>query len=78
MALELIIEKAQTEDFKALISTVVNCIIIDDQEAIICINLTDESNTPPMEQIRFRVKSESLHLTQNTIQIAHGWMLIAA
>lgn len=78
MALELIIEKAQTEDFKALISTVVNCIIIDDQEAVICINLTDESNTPPMEQIKFSVKNESLHLTQNIIQIAHGWMLIAA
>jgi hypothetical protein len=78
MALALIIEKAQTEDFKALLSTVVNCIIVDDQEAIICINLTDESNTPPMEQIMFSVKNESLHLTQNIIQIGHGWMLIAA
>ena len=78
MALELIIEKAQTEDFKALLSTVVNCIIVDDQNVVICINLTDESNTPPMEQIKFSVKNESLHLTQNIIQIAHGWMLIAA
>lgn len=78
MALALIIEKAQTEDFKALLSTVVNCIIVDDQNVVICINLTDESNTPPMEQIKFSVKNESLHLTQNIIQIAHGWMLIAA
>lgn len=78
LALELVIEKAQTEDFKVLLSTVVNCIIVDNQDVVICINLTDEANVPPMEQIKFRVKSESLHLTQNIIQIAHGWMLIAA
>lgn len=58
MALELIIEKAQTEDFKVLINTVVNRIIVDDQNVTICINLTDESNTPPMEQIMLRVKDE--------------------
>lgn len=78
MALALIIEKAQTEDFKALLSTVVNCIIVDDQNVVICINLTDESNTPPMEQIKFSVKNESLHLTLNKIQSAQGWLLIAA
>ena len=61
MALALIIEKAQTEDFKALLSTVVNCIIVDDQNVVICINLTDESNTPPMEQIKFSVKNESTY-----------------
>ena len=78
MALALIIEKAQTEDFKALLSAVVNCIVVDDQNVVICINLTDESNTPPMEQIRFSVKNESLHLTLNKIQSAQGWLLIAA
>jgi hypothetical protein len=60
LALELVIEKAQTEDFKVLLSTVVNCIIVDDQNVVICINLTDEANVPPMEQIRFRIKNESM------------------
>ncbi len=78
MALELIIEKAQTEDFKVLVSTVVNCIIVDDQNVTICINLTDESNTPPMEQIMFSVKNESSHETQSIIRTSRGWLLIAA
>ena len=78
MALEFIIEKAHTEDFKALLSTVVNCIIVDDQNVVICINLTDKANVPPMEQIRFRVKNESSHLTLNKIQSIYGWLLIAA
>lgn len=61
MALALIIEKAQTEEFKVLISTVVNCIIVNDQDVVICINLTDEANVPPMEQIMFRVKDKSIY-----------------
>lgn len=58
--LHLIVERAAvTDDLAKLCNTVVNRIIIDDQDVIICINLTDEDNEPPMEQIKFRVKDKS-------------------
>ena len=56
-ALQKIIEKAtNVESVQQLVDTVVNKIIIYEKQAIICINLTDESNVPPMEQILVRYK----------------------
>lgn len=78
LALEMIIEKANTEDFKALVCTVVNRIIVDDQNIIVCINLTDEANVPPLEQIMVRVKSESSHETHPILLLCSGWLLLAA
>lgn len=77
-ALQLVIERAQSDDLKELLDTVVNKIIIDDQDVTICINLTDESNQPPLDQILFRVKNDSLTQTQNQITFVQGWMAIAA
>ena len=76
LALELMIEKANTEDFKALVRNVVNRVIVNDQEVIICINLTDENNTPPLEQIMGRVKRESF-LPPLPI-FTQGWLALAA
>lgn len=58
-ALQLIIENAQSDDLHVLLDTVVNRIIVNDQKVVICINLTDENNIPPLEQIRFKVKCDS-------------------
>lgn len=61
--LNLIVEKAAaTDDLAKLCNTVVNKIIIDNQDVLICINLTNESNEPPMEQIKFKVKDDSIVL----------------
>lgn len=74
--LHLIVERAaETDDLAKLLHTVVNRIIIDDQNVIICINLTDKDNEPPMEQIRFRVADKSATLTLNLIP---NWLLIPA
>ena len=74
--LHLIVERAaETDDLAKLLHTVINRIIIDDQDVIICINLTDEDNEPPMEQIRFRVMDKSAALTLNLTQ---NWLLIPA
>ena len=78
LALQMVIENAQTDDFRELLDTVVNKIIVNDQDVTICINLTDESNVPPLEQIRFRVLDKSLTQTQNQITFVQGWMVIAA
>ena len=77
-ALQIVIEHAQSDDLKELLDTIVNKIIIDDQTAIICINLTDETLDPPLEQIMVRVKNDSLHITQSIIHFVYGWMAIAA
>ena len=60
-ALELLVKKAKTDDLKELMNTIVNQIIVDDQKIIICINLTDESNEPPLEQIMYKVKDNSVN-----------------
>lgn len=60
VALDMVIKKAQSNDLRQLLDTVVNRIYIDDQEVTIYINLTDEANTPPLEKIRFWGEGESI------------------
>ena len=62
-ALELLVKKAETDDLKELMNTIVNQIIVDDRKIIICINLTDESNKPPLKQIMYKVNDNSMKLT---------------
>ena len=78
VALQMVIENARTDDVKTLLDTVVNRILVDDREVVICINLTDETKEPPMEQVRFWVKEESSPQTQNLITFTSGWIVIAA
>ncbi len=47
----VILEKVASGSPRELLDTFVNRIIKKDDTLIICINLTDESNTPPLEQI---------------------------
>lgn len=62
---------------KDLLDTIVNRVILNDDSVIICINLTDESNEPPLEQIMFNVSEPPHDVTQN-ISFICGWVLIAA
>lgn len=55
MALQIIMEKAQTDDVKQLIHTVVNRIVLKDRMAYIFINLTDEEQEPPLEKFCIEV-----------------------
>ncbi len=59
MMLQIIIEKAQTDDMRQLIHTVVNQIVLKDGTAFIFINLTDETQDPPIE--RFSVEVDTSH-----------------
>ena len=43
---------------KELLDTVVNQVILKDDTVIICINLTDDNNTPPLEQILFSISQD--------------------
>lgn len=62
---------------KDLLDTIVNRVILNSDSVIICINLTDESNDPPLEQIMFKISESSVTVIQN-ITFNHGWLIIAA
>ncbi|MBR1383874.1 MAG: recombinase family protein [Ruminococcus sp.] len=50
--------KASAEEQKQLIDTIVNKVYISPEQAIICINLTDEDNSPPLEQVLLSIKGD--------------------
>ena len=47
----LILERIAAESPRSLLDTFVNRVILYEDKLIICINLTDENNTPPLEQV---------------------------
>ena len=63
-------------DPDGILRVIVNQIIVRGEDVIICINLTNESNVPPMEQILFTVKEGEGHTLLNNT--SEGWYLIAA
>ena len=79
LTLQVMIEKAaEAEDMTQLIGAVVNRIIIKDDQAIICINLTNEENDPPLDQILVSVEDSCNDLTLTKIAFVPGWLFIAA
>lgn len=77
-ALEILIEKANSDNMKSLVDAIVNLVVVDGDRLIICINLTDESNTPPLEQIMLSVSDVQTPNNQSKIYCVSGWLLIAA
>lgn len=76
---EIVGKVADAESDKRLLDTVVNHIIIQDKDtAIICINLTNEANDPPLDQILVSLSSSSDAYNQNGITFTQGWLAIAA
>lgn len=72
--LEHMAEKSEAEIF----NTFVNQIILHEDTAIICINLTNKANTPPLEQFLCKVGNSSPSPTIHKISFSSGWLLIAA
>ena len=61
-------KKSNTE----LFNTVVNMVLLKGDTVIICINLTDEANTPPLEQVLFKVTAVP------TVVCLNNWLFVAA
>ena len=55
-----------------LLHTVVSLVILKGDTAIMCINLTDEANTPPLEQVLFTVSAAQAPV------ILNNYLLLAA
>lgn len=74
LALSEMAKQSSSELFK----TVVGLVLLKGDRVIVCVNLTDETNIPPLEQILFRVTDAPSAVTQNKIAQISGWILIAA
>lgn len=71
----LILGRIAAEEPRSLLSTFVNRVILYEDKLIICINLTDESNTPPLEQVVCSVAASCRTATLHTVP---GWLILAA
>ena len=63
-------------DPDGILRVIVNQIIVRGEDVIVCINLTNENNVPPMEQVLFTIKEGEGHKALNNN--SDGWYLIAA
>ena len=66
-------------DPDAILRVIVNQIILRGDDVIVCINLTDDNNVPPMEQFLFSAKQgEHPHRINKIVCPLPGWITIAA
>ena len=64
------------EGIEKLVNILVDRVIVSKEQVIVCINLTDTSNEPPLEQVR--IEGEFLSLSSPNAYISAGWLMIAA
>jgi DNA invertase Pin-like site-specific DNA recombinase/DNA-directed RNA polymerase subunit RPC12/RpoP len=74
LALSEMAKQSSAELFK----TVVGLVLLKGDTVIVCVNLTDETNVPPLEQILFKVTDAGTGVIQNKAIQMSGWLLIAA
>ena len=74
----LVLSEMAKQSSEELFKTVVGLVLLKGDTVIICVNLTDETNVPPLEQILFRVTDAGTSDTQNKAIQMSGWLLIAA
>ena len=74
LVLSDMVEKSGAE----LLKTVVELVILKGDTVIICINLTDEHNVPPLEQILFKVSDVQQSDILNKVIYVGGYFVIAA
>ena len=74
LALSEMAKQSSAELFK----TVVGLVLLKGDTVIVCVNLTDETNVPPLEQILFKVTGAGTGVIQNKLIQMSGWLLIAA
>ena len=67
------LEEMVSRSDRDLLQTVVGPVILRDQTVIICINLTDEENTPPLEQVLCKVSEGGARVI-----LSNAWLLLAA
>lgn len=64
------------EDIEKLVNILVDRVIVSKEQVIICINLTNTSNEPPLEQVR--IGGECLSVSSPYAYTSAGWLMIAA
>lgn len=74
----LVLNDLAEKNSDSLLDIIVNHIILRGDTVIICINLTNKENLPPLEQILFCVEKSSDSTKLNNIKYISGWLLIVA
>ena len=64
------------EDIEKLVNIFIDRVIVSKEQVVICINLTDTNEDPPLEKIR--IEGECLSLSSSYAYISAGWLMIAA
>lgn len=64
------------EDIEKLVNILIDRVIVSKEQVIVCINLTDTNEDPPLEKIR--IEGECLSLSSPYAYISAGWLMIAA
>lgn len=64
------------EDIEKLVNILVDRVIVSKEQVVICINLTNTSNEPPLEQVR--IEGECLSVSSPYAYTSIGWLMIAA
>ena len=64
------------EDIEKLVNILVDRVIVSKEQVVICINLTNTSNEPPLEQVR--IGGECLSVSSPYAYTSAGWLMIAA
>ena len=73
---EFALHRIAEYDFEALLKFAVDRIIIMGEQAAICVNLTNENNTPPLDRVLLSVKDTSISLTQSKYIISASYIII--
>jgi len=64
------------EDIEKLVNILVDRVIVSKEQVIICINLTNTSNEPPLEQVR--IEGGCLSVSSPYAYTSIGWLILAA
>ncbi|MBR7084303.1 MAG: hypothetical protein IKI37_03900, partial [Oscillospiraceae bacterium] len=73
-----VLERKLSDTAEKMLFTFVNKIILKEDELVVCINLTNENNTPPLEQYLCKVGNISGSPCLHKVIYMSGWLFVAA
>lgn len=73
-----VLERKLSDTAEKMLFTFVNKIILKEDELVVCINLTNENNTPPLEQYLCKIGNKSVNSRLHKVIYLSGWLFVAA
>lgn len=73
---EFALRRIAEYDFEALLKFAVDRVIIMGEQAAICVNLTNEKNTPPLDRVLLSVRDRSISPTQSKYIVSSQYIIL--